>query len=210
MAMQSLHDVLVDLVKDTYHAEKQLLRALPKLAKAASDESLRRAFEDHLGETETHVTRLERVFGILEMKPVAKTCHGMLGLIEEGAEVMKESDDGTEAAVDAALIAAAQKVEHYEISAYGTMITFAETLGLDEIADIFKETLDEEEAADEKLSAVAEQTVNASAASAGEDDEEGEEGEEKDASDGDKPAAKSKRETSKRTKSSSSDASKSE
>jgi len=185
--MQSLHDVLVDLVKDTYHAEKQLLRALPKMAKAASDEGLRRAFEEHLEETESHVGRLEKVFAILELKPTAKTCHGMMGLVEEGAEVIKEGEDGAEAAADAALIAAAQKVEHYEISAYGTMVTFAETLGLDEIADLLKETLSEEEAADEALSKLAEESVNPSAASADSDDA--------------KRPAEAKSEGSKRTKS---------
>jgi ferritin-like metal-binding protein YciE len=170
MAMTNLRDVLEDLMKDTYHAEKQLTKALPKMAKAATSKELRSAFEDHLRETEGHVDRLEEAFALLEMKPTAKPCHGMMGLVEEGEEVIKEKSEGEPAAIDAALIAAAQKVEHYEICAYGTLATFAEQLGLDDLADVFKATLNEEEAADETLNEIAEGSINADAAQAGEDD----------------------------------------
>src|SRR5688572_16971063 len=174
MAMNNLHDVMVDMIKDLYHAEKQLVAALPKMARAATSEDLRTAFEDHLDETKGHVERLERVFAALEMKPTAKMCHGMKGLVEEGKEVIEEKREGHPAAIDAALIGAAQKVEHYEITAYGTLATFADTLGLREVADLLKATLNEEESADQKLSQLAEGTINTEAAEAGaEDSEEG-------------------------------------
>lgn len=172
MAMSNLHDVLVDMVKDVYHAEKQLVSALPKMAKAASSEELRAAFEDHLEETKGHVEQLQEAFALLEMKPTAKMCHGMKGLVEEGKEVIEEKKGGNPAAIDAALIAAAQKVEHYEITTYGTLVTFANTLGLSEAAEIFRRILDEEEATDEKLSELAEGSVNAEAAQGDEEDEE--------------------------------------
>ncbi len=177
MSMDNLHDVLVDLLKDTYHAEKQLVKALPKMAKAANSDDLRSAFEDHLQQTEGHVDRLEQAFAMLEMKPSAKVCHGMMGLVEEGGEVIKEKSAGAPSAIDAALIAAAQKVEHYEICAYGTLATYAETLGLNDLAEVFKATLSEEEAADDKLSDIAEGSVNAEAAQAGMGDRDGENGE---------------------------------
>jgi ferritin-like metal-binding protein YciE len=169
MAMSNLNDVMTDLIKDVYHAEKQLVRALPKMAKAANSDELRAAFEDHLEETKGHVERLEEVFAALEMKPTAKMCHGMKGLVEEGKEVIEERKNGNPAAIDAALIAAAQKVEHYEITAYGTLATFAATLGRSDIADMFKEILGEEEAADEKLSGLAEGSINTEAAQEMED-----------------------------------------
>ena len=171
MPMHNLHDVLVDLLKDTYHAEKQLVKALPKMAKAASSDDLRSAFEDHLTQTEGHVDRLEQAFAMLEMKPSAKPCHGMMGLVEEGGEVIKEKSEGEPSAIDAALISAAQKVEHYEICAYGTLATYAETLGLNDLAEVFKATLSEEEAADDTLSEIAEGSVNAEAAEAGSGDD---------------------------------------
>ena len=171
MPMHNLHDVLVDLLKDTYHAEKQLVKALPKMAKAASSDDLRSAFEDHLTQTEGHVDRLEQAFAMLEMKPTAKPCHGMMGLVEEGGEVIKEKSEGEPSAIDAALISAAQKVEHYEICAYGTLATYAETLGLNDLAEVFKATLSEEEAADDTLSEIAEGSVNAEAAEAGSGDD---------------------------------------
>ena len=171
MPMHNLHDVLVDLLKDTYHAEKQLVKALPKMAKAASSDDLRTAFEDHLTQTEGHVDRLEQAFAMLEMKPTAKPCHGMMGLVEEGGEVIKEKSEGEPSAIDAALISAAQKVEHYEICAYGTLATYAETLGLNDLAEVFKATLSEEEAADDTLSEIAEGSVNAEAAEAGSGDD---------------------------------------
>jgi ferritin-like metal-binding protein YciE len=173
MSMNNLHEVLVDMLKDTYHAEKQLVKALPQMAKAASSGALRAAFEGHLKETEGHVDRLEQAFAKLEMKPIAKPCHAMMGLVEEGKEVIEEKHESNHAAIDAALIAAAQKVEHYEISAYGSLATFAETLGLDDIARLFKDTLEEEEKADHKLSHIAEESVNSDAAQAGEEDDEG-------------------------------------
>jgi ferritin-like metal-binding protein YciE len=186
MPMNNLHEVMIDLLKDTYHAEKQLVKALPKMVKAASDEDLSSAFTDHLRETEGHVERLEKAFRMLEMKPTAKPCHGMMGLVEEGQEVIKEGAEGEPAAADAALIAAAQKVEHYEICAYGTLATYAETLGLDDLAEVFKGILAEEEQADDKLSEIAQGSVNSQAAQAGEmsDDDEGEDDEEDD----DRPA----------------------
>jgi len=172
MSMSNLQDVMIDLIKDVYHAEKQLVAALPKMARAADADDLRAAFENHLGETRTHVKRLEQVFSLLEMKPTAKMCHGMKGLVEEGKEVLEERRGSNPAAIDAALIAAAQKVEHYEITAYGTLATWAETLGLNEVAGLFKQTLNEEETADEKLSDIAEGAVNEQAAQ-GEAEEEG-------------------------------------
>jgi ferritin-like metal-binding protein YciE len=164
MSMNTLHDVMVDLIKDLYHAEKQLIAALPKMARAASSEKLRTAFQNHLEETKGHVERLEDVFAALEMKPTAKMCHGMKGLVEEGKEVIEERRGSNPAAIDAALIAAAQKVEHYEITSYGTLATYADTLGLNKVASLLKQTLDEEEEADKKLSAIAEGSINAEAA----------------------------------------------
>jgi ferritin-like metal-binding protein YciE len=171
MPVHNLHDVLVDLLKDTYHAEKQLIKALPKMAKAATSEELRSAFESHLTETEGHVERLEQAFAMLEMKPAAKVCHGMMGLVEEGTEVIDEKPGSDPASIDAALIAAAQKVEHYEIVAYGTLTIFAETLGLMKVSALLKKSLAEEENADQKLTNIAEGSVNRDAAEAGEDDD---------------------------------------
>lgn len=170
MPMGSLQDVMVDLLRDLYHAEKQLVAALPKMQKAAASTELREAMGAHLEETKEHVRRLEQVFEALEMKPSTKMCHGMKGLVEEGKEVIAERGEGNPAAVDAALIAAAQKVEHYEITAYGTLSTFARTLGRDDIASIFKLTLDEEETADKLLSSIAQGSINAQAAEPGGDD----------------------------------------
>lgn len=170
MSMESLNDVMVDLLRDTYHAEKQLIAALPKLQKAATARELKTAFADHLEQTRGHVRRLEEVFAALELKPSAKLCHGMKGLVEEGKEVITEKPGANPDAVDAALIAAAQKVEHYEISAYGTLTTFATQLGRDDVAGILKQTLGEEEGADEALSRLAEDFINARAASGRETD----------------------------------------
>jgi ferritin-like metal-binding protein YciE len=167
MSMKNLHDVFVDLLKDTYHAEKQLVSALPKMAKASTSESLRSAFESHLKETKGHVERLEQAFEMIEMKPVGKVCHGMMGLVEEGKEVIEEKDGSDPSAIDAALIAAAQKVEHYEIVAYGTLTTFADTLGLTKVSALLKKSLAEEGKADQKLTSIAEGAVNREAAAAG-------------------------------------------
>lgn len=169
MAMDTLHDLLVTELKDLYSAEKQLVRALPRMAKHATNDALREAFEAHLEETVAQVERLEQACGLLDAKPSGKKCGGMEGLLAEGKEVMDE--DGDEAVKDAALISAAQKVEHYEIAGYGCAITWAERLGHDEVAALLKESLAEEEAADEKLSGIAEEEVNDLAAAAGAEDD---------------------------------------
>jgi ferritin-like metal-binding protein YciE len=163
MKLGSLHDVFVEELKDLYSAETQLTKALPKMAKAASSDELRTAFEEHLKETEGQVQRLETIFEELEVSPKGKKCKAMAGLIEEGAEVIDM--DGEEAVKDAALIAAAQKVEHYEIAGYGTVRNFAELLGLDDVVNLLQETLDEEAAADKKLTEIAE-NINVQAESA--------------------------------------------
>lgn len=168
MPVNNLRDALVDEVKDLYNAEKQLTKALPKLAKSAVSEELREAFESHLEETEGHITRLERVFELLDEKPRGKHCAGIAGIIEEGSDMMQE--DAEDSVMDAMLIAAGQRAEHYEIGAYGTVIAWAEALELTEVAQILNETLTEEKAADEKLSAIAESGIN-DAATAGESED---------------------------------------
>ena len=162
MSLDSLHTLLVTELKDLYSAETQLTKALPKMAKAACTAELRTAIEEHLAETEKQVERLETIFEQLEASPKGKKCKAMAGLIEEGKEVIDE--DGEDSVKDAALIGAAQKVEHYEIAGYGTARTFAQLLGLDEIANLLQETLDEESAADEKLTELA-RSINAKAQS---------------------------------------------
>jgi ferritin-like metal-binding protein YciE len=157
----TLQDLLVKELSDIYSAEKQILQALPKMVKAANAPELRQAFEHHLEETKGQVDRLDRVFAEMGEKPKRVKCKGMEGLIEEGEEVIKEK--GTPAVLDAGLIAAAQRVEHYEIAAYGTVRTLAETLGNDEVAGLLQKTLDEEGNADKKLSNIAETTVNPAA-----------------------------------------------
>jgi ferritin-like metal-binding protein YciE len=160
MAMQSLEDLFVDKLKDVHDAEKRITRALPKLIRAASSEELSNAFEKHLQETERQVDRLEQIFGELGKTPGRKTCHGIMGILEEGEEVMDK--DAPEAVMDAALIAAAQEVEHYEISAYGCLKTWAEVLGKQDLANLLRETLQEEEKTDATLSRLA-STINAQA-----------------------------------------------
>jgi ferritin-like metal-binding protein YciE len=172
----TLQEKLVDEIRDLYHAEKQLVKALPKMAKNATHEDLREAFEAHLEETREQVTRLEEVFEALGEKPRAKPCHGMMGIIEEGSEMMQEEEAGS--VLDAALIAAAQRVEHYEIGAYGTCAAWARLLGLDEVVTLLDQTLEEEKAADKKLTVLAEQEVNLNAANEGREEMEGEEEEE--------------------------------
>ena len=171
MSAENLREALVEEIRDIYNAEKQLVKALPKMAKGAESDELREAFEKHLGETEGQVTRLERVFELLDEKPRGKHCAGMAGIVEEGSEKLQEDMEGS--VLDACLIASAQKVEHYEISAYGSAIAWAEALGLNEVVTVLNESLEEEKAADEKLSALAESGIN-QAATAGES-EEGEE-----------------------------------
>jgi ferritin-like metal-binding protein YciE len=171
MAMDSLSDLLTDELKDIFNAENQLLKALPRMAKKASSPSLKAAFSDHLRETEGHVGRLEKIGKTLGIKLTGKTCAAMKGLIEEGKEVI--SEDGDSSVIDAALIGAAQRVEHYEMAAYGTIRAMATALGHDDVAVLLQQTLDEEGAADKKLTTIAESEVLNDAAKAG--DEEGEE-----------------------------------
>jgi ferritin-like metal-binding protein YciE len=148
-----LHELFLDELADMYHAEHQLVKALPKMAKAAESDELKTAFENHLQETENHVSRLDQVFASLDEKARSKKCKAMHGLVEEAEEILKENKDST--ALDAALISAAQKVEHYEIASYGTLAAWAEQMGHDEALLLLKETLGEEKAADEKLSELA-------------------------------------------------------
>jgi ferritin-like metal-binding protein YciE len=155
---KKLDDLFHDTLKDIYFAEKKILSTLPKMAKAAQNEELKAAFEKHHGETEGQIERLEEVFALIEKKPQGKTCAAIVGITEEGAEIMTEYK-GTPA-LDAGLLAAAQAVEHYEISRYGTLRTWAEELGLDEAATLLQETLDEEEATDEALTEIAKTVVN--------------------------------------------------
>jgi len=161
MSAESLRDAFEEELKDVLSAEKQLLKALPKMAKAATHEDLKAGFEDHLEQTKTHVERLEKVFEMLDKAPRAKKCKAMEGLIEEGAELMEE--DMEPDVLDAMLICAAQKVEHYEIATYGTLVTWARQLGMEEAASILHETLDEEKDTDMKLTELAETGINAEA-----------------------------------------------
>jgi len=160
MALENLQDALEDMIKDLYNAEKQLTKALPRMAKAASSPELKQAFQDHLTVTEEQVTRLEEVFRELDMPVRGKHCPGMEGLLEEGKEVLDQQKEGSPAAIDAALIAAGQKVEHYEISAYGSARAFAELLGHERVAELLEETLDEESETNETLTRIAEESVN--------------------------------------------------
>jgi ferritin-like metal-binding protein YciE len=160
MTKEALKELYIDELKDLYSAETQLTKALPKMAKAASSDDLRQAFEEHLEQTKGHVERLQQVFEMLEEKATGKKCLGMEGLVKEGAEVMGE--DFEDAVMDAGLISAAQRVEHYEIAAYGTVCAFADQLGESEQAALLRETLEEEKEADEKLTELA-QEINAQA-----------------------------------------------
>lgn len=160
----TLHDAFIDELRDTYDSERQLLKALPKLAKASTSPALREAFAAHLEETRGQVERLEQVFASLDEKVRGKHCDGMAGIIEEGKSVMEEDFD--ESTMDACLIASGQRAEHYEMAAYGTLVAWARAMGHDEAADLLQQTLDEEKAADEKLSALAEGGINQEAAAA--------------------------------------------
>lgn len=166
----TLHDAFIDELRDAYDAEKQLTKALPKMAKAASSDELRQAFEAHLEETRGHVEKLEQVFGSLDEKVRGKHCEGIAGIIEEGKAVMEEDFD--EQTMDACLIAAAQRAEHYEMAAYGTLVAWAQAMGHDDAATLLEEILDQEKAADETLTALAEGGINQTAADGahGEDD----------------------------------------
>jgi ferritin-like metal-binding protein YciE len=159
-----LEELLVDELKDLYSAEKQLVQALPRMAKGASSPELRRAFERHLEETKRQVQRLEQIGGDLDIRLTGKKCKGMEGLIAEGKEVLEE--DLEDPAIDAGLIGAAQKVEHYEIAGYGTARTHAEMLGFTKAAKLLQQTLDEEAATDKKLTALAESIINVEAVQA--------------------------------------------
>jgi ferritin-like metal-binding protein YciE len=172
----TLHDAWLDELRDLYNAEKQISKALPKMIKAATAAPLADAFQSHLKETLGQIQRLEQVFESVGETPRSKTCDGMAGILEEGKDLMSEDFD--EATMDACLIAAAQKVEHYEIASYGTVVVWAETMGHDKAARLLKQTLSEEEAADEKLTSIAQAGINdqAAAGAHGEEDEEEEEG----------------------------------
>jgi ferritin-like metal-binding protein YciE len=166
MPNQGLKELYIDELKDLYSAENQLVKALPKLAKAASSAELRQGLEEHLEQTKGHVQRLEKIFAVLDESPKGRECKGMEGLIEEGSEVMEE--DFEDSLLDAALIGAAQRVEHYEIAAYGTVRSFAETLGESEHRSLLNETLEEEKETNEKLTELAQQ-INSEANQAGEE-----------------------------------------
>jgi ferritin-like metal-binding protein YciE len=157
---ESLRKLYINELKDLYSAETQMVKALPKMAKAASNDQLRQAFEEHLRQTSEHVSRLEQIFEALDENPTGKKCLGMEGLVKEGAETMRE--DYEDKVKDAAIIGAAQRVEHYEIAGYGTVKAFAELLGEDEHVSLLKETLNEEKEADRKLNQIAEE-INSSA-----------------------------------------------
>jgi ferritin-like metal-binding protein YciE len=185
--INTLHDVYVEQLKDLYSAEQQLLKALPKMAKAANNDALRQGFEEHLEETKVHAERLEEIFGELDEKPTGKKCKAMAGLVEEGSEAIGE--DATPEAKDAMLIAAAQRVEHYEMAGYGCVKTYAKLLGYEDAAQLLEETLGEEVAADEKLTEAAE-SINVEAEK-GNDEETDEDTDKEDETE--KPASKSRR-----------------
>jgi len=178
MKLHTLRDLYVEELKDIYSAEKQILMALPKMIKGAELPELRAAFEEHLTQTEEHVNRLETIFEGLDVSPKGKKCKGMEGLLEEGSELLEENDEGS-IVLDAGLIGAAQRVEHYEMAAYGTARAHAHELGLDGDADLLQQTLDEEEAADMRLTEIAEEAANVRA-SAGDESEDEDEDEEDD------------------------------
>jgi ferritin-like metal-binding protein YciE len=158
MKLESLRDLYVEQLKDLYSAEKQLVDALPKIADAASAPELKNAFREHLSQTRQHVERLEKIFQSLNESPKGETCEGMKGLIKEGEEMIKMK--GQPEVIDAGLIAAAQRVEHYEIAGYGTVRTYAELLGEQEAVRLLERTLQEEEETDEKLTEIAESRIN--------------------------------------------------
>lgn len=171
MALDSMEDLFLNELKDVYNAEKQILRALPRMAKAADAPALRQAFTKHLKETEGQVRRLEQIFKSIDETARGKKCKGMEGLIEEGKEILEE--EGAPEVIDAALISAAQRVEHYEIAAYGCLRTYAQLLGYTDAERLIQETLREEEATDAALTALGEGGINQAAVNAGaeEDDE---------------------------------------
>jgi ferritin-like metal-binding protein YciE len=161
---KKLDELFHDTLKDIYFAEKKILSTLPKMAKAAQSEELKAAFEKHYTETEGQIERLEKVFAVIEKKPQGKTCAAIVGITDEGAEIMEEYKGSP--ALDAGLLGAAQAVEHYEISRYGTLIAWAEELGLDDAVALLEETLEEEEATDEALTEIAKTAINQQAQAA--------------------------------------------
>jgi ferritin-like metal-binding protein YciE len=169
MKLDTLKKLYVEELRDVYNAEQQLVKALPKMAKGASSDELREALEMHLDETKGHVERLEQIFEELDESPKGKTCKAMKGLIEEGSEILDEN--GEDSVLDAGIIAAAQKVEHYEMATYGTLRTWADLLNQDEAAGLLQETLDEEGEADKKLNELAEEIINPEALLEGEQEE---------------------------------------
>jgi ferritin-like metal-binding protein YciE len=189
MKENQLRELYVEELRDLYSAEKQLVKALPKMAKAATSSDLRSGFEEHLEQTKGHVSRLEQIFDSLDENPNGKTCKGMEGLIKEGSEMIEE--DPEEEQLDAGLISAAQRVEHYEIAGYGCVRTYAQLLGDDEAVSLLEETLKEEKETDAKLTGLAE-NINVEALQAGQSEEsdESEEGERQH-----RPAAKAKKKT---------------
>ncbi len=176
MTIDTLDSLLEEQLKDLYDAEKQLTKALPKMAKAATDQELKDAFNHHLEQTKGQVTRIEQVFELLEKKAKSKPCAAMKGLVEEGQETIAE--DASDEMKDAMLIASAQRAEHYEIAAYGTVRTIAETLGNQEVADLLQETLDEEKETDEKLTEISQRILGAANEMGEEEEDEDEEDEE--------------------------------
>ena len=174
---KTLHDAFVDEIRDIYDGERQITRALPKMIKKASSDELRTALETHLEETHGQIERLEQVFGELGEKVRGKKCHGIAGLLEEGKAVMEEDFD--EAAMDACLVGAGQRVEHYEMAAYGTLIAWGRAMGHDAVVDLLEQNLDQEKAADEKLSSIAEGGINQEAADLAHPDEDEEDDEKK-------------------------------
>jgi len=162
MPIKTLEDLFTETLKDMYYVEKKLVKTLPTMEKKAVDQELKDAINSHAAETETHVARLEQVFEACEIKPQAKKCEALEGLLEEANEVLEDIKD--DRAMDAAIISSAQTVEHYEMARYGALIAWAKELGWNEAADIMQETLDEEESADQKLSDIAEQALNQRAA----------------------------------------------
>jgi ferritin-like metal-binding protein YciE len=168
MEHSALKELYIDELRDLYDAENRLVKALAKLAKASTSDKLRSGFEEHLEQTRDHVNRLKEIFDNLQEKPTGKKCAGMMGLISEGEEIMKEDFEGE--VMDAAMISAAQRVEHYEIAAYGCVRTWAELLGESDASELLQKTLDEEKETDEKLTELA-QEINVEAKSMGEEEE---------------------------------------
>lgn len=171
MPKNSLRELYIDELRDLYNAETQLTKALPKMAKASSNEQLRSAFEEHLRQTSGHVSRLEQIFEQLEEKPTGKKCAGMEGLVKEGTETMKENF--SDEVMDAAIIGAAQRVEHYEIAAYGAVREFAEVLGDDGHVSLLEQTLEEEKQTAEKLTELAREINRQAAENTAREEEEG-------------------------------------